>query len=307
MKPQILDAIKKSAAVPSMPQVVMRFLEIIQDPDFSYDDVVKVLSADAGTVSELLRLANSALFGVSRKVVSLRAALTLLGPRRTRSLVLGRYLIETMGKQDPAGLDAGYYWRRSLARAALATRLADAVARQHKDEAFITALLATVGIPILAQAMPKAYGPLAARYAPHGTPFTLDEERALVETTHAEVGAEVLAHWGLPEAVCQAVGCYPLNVTGTDEAHVLARVTGAAERLARLLCEVPDTSTLVPECSVAAQHAGTDLNVLVRVLGEIEKDVEELSSILHVDVIPSATYKQIAKAIQDQLAQSTTG
>ena len=94
MNAKVADAISKSAAVPSIPQVVTRFLEVIQDPNFDYDDVVKAIGADAGTVSEILRLANSALFGVSRKVTSLRQALTLLGPRRTRSLVLGRYLVE---------------------------------------------------------------------------------------------------------------------------------------------------------------------------------------------------------------------
>ena len=60
MNANLLDAIKKSAAVPSMPQVVTRFLEIMQDPSFDYNDLVKVLSSDPGTVSEVLRLVNSA-------------------------------------------------------------------------------------------------------------------------------------------------------------------------------------------------------------------------------------------------------
>ena len=83
MNATVLEAIKKSAAVPSMPQVVTRFLELMQDPDFDYRDLVTVLSTDAGTVSEILRLVNSALFGVRQKIVSLRQALTLLGPKRT--------------------------------------------------------------------------------------------------------------------------------------------------------------------------------------------------------------------------------
>ena len=74
MNARISEAIRRSAAIPSLPQVVTRFLEVISDPNFQYDDVVKVLSADAGTVSEILRLANSALFGLSRKVTSLRQA-----------------------------------------------------------------------------------------------------------------------------------------------------------------------------------------------------------------------------------------
>ena len=112
MKAAVLETIKKSAAVPSVPQVVLRFLEIMQDPDFEYRELVKVFSADPGTVSEVLRLANSALFGVRNKVVALQQALTLLGPKRTRSLLLGRYLIDSMSKRQVGGLDMGYFWRR---------------------------------------------------------------------------------------------------------------------------------------------------------------------------------------------------
>ena len=67
MKAEIFEAIKRSGAVPSMPQVVTRFLEIIQQPDFSYDEVVAVLSTDPGTAADILRLSNSALFGPTRK------------------------------------------------------------------------------------------------------------------------------------------------------------------------------------------------------------------------------------------------
>ena len=121
----ILEAIKKSAAVPSMPQVVTRFLEAIQDPQFEYDHIVKILSADAGMVSEVLRLANSALFGVTRKVTNLRQALTLLGPKRTRSLVLGRYLVGSFDDKVGGGIDTSYFWRRSLVSAVLGARIAD--------------------------------------------------------------------------------------------------------------------------------------------------------------------------------------
>jgi len=133
MNASVLESIKKSAAVPSMPQVVLRFLEIMQDPDFDYADLVKVLSADPGTVGELLRLANSALFGVRNKVVSTKQALTLLGPKRVRSLLLGRYLVDTMTHRKVAGLDMSYFWRRSLTSSLLASHLANEKIKPHRD------------------------------------------------------------------------------------------------------------------------------------------------------------------------------
>ena len=147
MKASVLETIKKSAAVPSMPQVVMRFLEIMQDPDFKYRGLAKVLSTDAGTVSEVLRLSNSALFGVRNKVVSLQQGLTLLGPKRVRSLLLGRYLVDSMSKKRISGLDMSYFWRRSLASSVLAYHFAKDLLPRHQDETFIGALLADIGVP----------------------------------------------------------------------------------------------------------------------------------------------------------------
>ena len=52
MNARILETIKKTAAVPSMPQVVLRFLEIMQDPEFDYKDLERILATDAGTVGD---------------------------------------------------------------------------------------------------------------------------------------------------------------------------------------------------------------------------------------------------------------
>ena len=93
MNADALETLKRSAAIPSLPQVVTRFLEVIRDPAFDFDEVADVLSADPGMTADMLRLVNSPLFGVTRTVSSLHQALALLGLRRVRSLVLGRYLV----------------------------------------------------------------------------------------------------------------------------------------------------------------------------------------------------------------------
>jgi len=303
MNPNVAAAIRKSAAVPSIPQVVTRFLEVIQDPNFDYDDVVKALSADAGTVSEVLRLANSALFGVSRKVTSLKQALTLLGPRRTRSLVLGRYLVEAVGGTGTELIDRNYFWRRCLASAVIGARLADDLCPRLRDEIFLSALLADVGVTILAQAMPAEYGPIAQTYAPHGGPISPEVEEHAIGTTHAEVSAMVLAEWSLPDPLCEAVRLsHDSTVDVVSEGTHMARVINAADRIGRMLCEIPDVAKAADECTDAMAFVNAELHLLARILGDVEKDVEELAQILKIDVIPSQVYTRIAEAIRERLA-----
>ncbi|HNQ23509.1 MAG TPA: HDOD domain-containing protein [Phycisphaerae bacterium] len=302
MNAKVLEAIKRSAAVPSMPQVVSRFLEIMQDPNFDYADVVKVLSADAGTVGEILRLVNSALFGVRQKVASLRQALTLLGPKRTRSLLLGRYLVDALGGKSVGGLDMSYFWRRSLTSSVIGSRLADVVQPRSRDEVFIAALLADIGIPILAEALPEQYRPLLTRYTPNGGTFTPAEEQTALEVTHAEVSAMVLAHWSLPDAVYQAVNLHQSDSPGQGEVPTIARILNASDRIARLLCEIPDMDAAVRACREATTFIGVELNVLNRLLTTVESDIEELAGALRIDVVSSNVYTLIAKAVQDHLA-----
>jgi HD-like signal output (HDOD) protein len=301
MNANVLEAIKRSASVPSMPQVVSRFLEIMQDPEFDYGDVVRILSADAGTVSEILRLVNSALFGMRQRVVSLRQALTLLGPKRTRSLLLGRYLVDAIGSKSVSGLDMTYFWRRSLASSVVASRLADQVIPHMREEAFVASLLSGIGVPILAEAMSDAYAPILAKIVPNGDWVTADEERAAVGVAHSEVSAMVLTHWSLPDLVTQAVNLYQARKPGDSEAAKLARVLYAGDRIAKLLCEIPDVDQAAIICSEATTFVGVDASALVNMLTTIEGDIEELAQALRIDVIPSSVYAMIAKSVQERL------
>ncbi len=304
VKAKVLDAIKQSAAIPSVPQVVTRFLEIMQNPEFDYDDLVRILAADAGTVGEILRLVNSALFGVRNKIVSLRQALTLLGPMRTRSMLLGRYLVDSISTKQVHGLDMKYFWRRSLTSPVVASRLAEKMSGERREVAFIAALLADVGIAILAEALPDRYRHIAERYVPGGEPFDDQDELAAVEMTHGEVSAMVLSHWSLPETVTKSVNLHQSANPGSDETAAIARILNASDTIAQVLCEIPCPENASEVCINAVAFAGIDVDVLVRQLPHIENDIEELAAVLRIDVIPSNVYAQIALAIEDSLASA---
>jgi HD-like signal output (HDOD) protein len=305
MNANVLEAIKKSAAVPSMPQVVSRFLEIMQDPNFDYGDLVRVLSVDPGTVSEILRLVNSALFGVHQKIVSLRQAITLLGPKRTRSVLLGRFLVDTIAQKQLTGLDMSYFWRRSLACAVVASRFAETVAPRHREETFIAGLLADIGVPILCEAMPAQYRTIVSEYAPNGAYVTPEQEQDAVDVTHAQVSAMVLAHWTLPNIVTSAVNLQHSPSPGDSQGGAIARILNASDRIAKLLCESPDVESAAIVCAEATAFVGVKLDLLVHLLSTIENDIEELADVLRIDVIPTNAYTAIVASIQERLTAST--
>jgi HD-like signal output (HDOD) protein len=302
MNASVLDSLKKSAAVPSMPQVVLRFLQIMQDPDFEYDHLVRALSADPGTVGELLRLSNSALFGVRNKVVSPKQALTLLGPKRTRSLLLGRYLVDSMAKPRTTGLDMTYFWRRSLSGSVVASRFAQKLIPRAQDEAFIGALLADIGIPILLEAFPEAYGPVAAEYSPNGKGICCDDELAAVEVTHAQVAAMVLTHWTVPESVTHAVNLQHSASPGSGDVATVARILNAADRIAAMLCGTPSTESVFQTCTAALEFVGMNESVLLQILPSIEEDIQEMADALRITIMPGQGCKSVAAALSEHAA-----
>lgn len=307
MNQQVLSAIERTDAIPSPPQIVTRLLEITRDENFKQDDVVKLLSTDPGVSSDILRLANSAMFGVVRKVATLAQALTLLGIRRVRTLVIGRCMVDKLsGGSGSQLIDPSYYWRRSLSTGVLAAQFAEHASPGQRDVAFMGGLLADVGVVILSRAFPDKYRNIAEQYAPKAGAHLLDQEREALGATHAEVSAIALERWNLPEEMVQAIRHSHDEVRPAlpEKTAQLSGIINGAAQIAQLLCEAPDKATIAQRCQEAMALVGLETVVLRHVLKKIEQDIADFASILKVDVIPSRVYTLIAESIAEQLAEA---
>jgi len=191
MQSKIFDAVKRSTDIPSVPQVVLRFLEITQNVQFDYKQLVDLLSTDPGMTAQILSLANSSLFGVSRRITSLRQGMILLGVRRIRSLVLARYITSAIDLHT-GNIDVKYFWRRSLTTAILAAKMAGHRLAEFQEEVFVAALLADVGVVILSQGLDQSYDPVAQQYRPDGCDKIHLLEEQLCRCSHDPVSAWLL-------------------------------------------------------------------------------------------------------------------
>lgn len=299
----VLDLLKRTAAIPSMPQVAVRFLEIVQQPDFDFDEVVEIFSTDPGSTSDILRLANSPLFGVTRQITSLHHALILLGLKRVRSLVLGRYIVDSIDRKIVAGLDTAYYWRRSINTAVLSARLAEALDPRHREEAFIAGLLADMGVVILTEVLHDKYRPILENYRPGGQTNLATMEMEQIGIHHGQASALVLEHWQLPEIVCEAVRWHPWHIQD-NQAPPLARLIGAADQIAKYLCENPERlGTVTMECICIMDELNLETTVLAQALIESQGQIRELAELLRLDIIDSGIYDLMAEQLSKNLLE----
>ena len=305
MHKDIVEAIRQTAYIPSMPHVACRFLELCAREDQEYDDLVDVLASDAGLTSELLRLANSPLFGVSRRISSLKQAMLLLGLTKVRSLVLSRYLVQQMDELPCPNLDLRCFWQRSLTRAILAARFCEDINPRLREEAFVGGLLADVGVVVLASALPEHYASLAKDYAPlHGDLWVLREQHAL-GVGHAAISAVILHDWQLPELIVEAVRAHHADEpmpgparTGRQVGCLLAAASNAAD----LISTVPERRTISELCMRAQASAGLPVGALVDAFLGIEDDLADLACLLGIKIAPLKACDLINRQLAAQLA-----
>ena len=198
-EPVILDPVQVAAGfgdLPTLAPVAVEVLRLADDDRASLEDIADVISRDPGLAAQLLKVANSPMYGMGGDVASLGRAASILGLRTVKLLSLSFAVVTETGGD---GHDA-VIWRRTLAGSALAQSIANRFDRRLQDEAFIAALLANLGR--LALLKNEAY---AASCDAAGGWLTPTQEHAGFHTTGDEVAAEILLGWGLPSLLASAV------------------------------------------------------------------------------------------------------
>ena len=189
---------------PGMPGAAVKLLALVDDSDVSVPQIESILRQDAGLTANLLRLANSAYFGFPSKVGSVRQAVVLLGLKRLVQMVIATCTSAIMDRPVPGyDLPAGELWRHSLAVSVAAEGLVHELKLDAAEEIFTAALLHDIGKIVLGQFVRDDYARIALALD-QGLAFETAESIVL-GANHAEIGAQVLAKWSLPEGIVHAV------------------------------------------------------------------------------------------------------
>lgn len=211
--------------LPVGPRTYSEVSKLVDTPSSSIDEVARLIADDPSLSASVLRFVNSAFFGLSRSVDSVRGAVVLLGLERIRELVL---LSELFCGPDPLGLfDEAR--RRCLLRARLARMLT--AGSPIVDLASEGALLSGVGVYVLASWSQARYLEVLHRHRDVGGSLEALERDAF-GATQGEVGAVLLSLWGLPQAVVNLVRWSDAPIS--EDAQLDARAaTGLAVLLER--------------------------------------------------------------------------
>jgi HD-like signal output (HDOD) protein/ActR/RegA family two-component response regulator len=193
-------------ALPSLPSSYFQILREINSPYAQAENVGAIIARDPSMTAKLLQLVNSAFFGLPRTISNPSEAVMHLGMETVRSLALGIQIFAQFehlrGIQYPLALHLKHCLRAAHTARAIAQR--ERLDASLADDAFTAALLMDVGTLVMVQNLTAQFEEAREISRSQMKPLWV-AEREVFGTTHAEIGAYLLALWGLPMPIVEAV------------------------------------------------------------------------------------------------------
>ena len=203
---EIQDLIDNATDLVSLPEVALRVNEIANDPESTADDMGKVISQDPALVARMLKIANSAFYGVSTEVETITRAIAILGTNKIRDLVISTAASDAFDGIPNNLITMQDFWHHSLYCGLLAQILANKSKKINAESVFIAGLLHDIGQLLMFNKMPeKAHEAILLLMEGTEELETDEAERHVFGFDHTEVGAELIKSWNLAPVLQECV------------------------------------------------------------------------------------------------------
>lgn len=296
----LLARLKTAKRLPSPPGIAIRVLELCRRPDTDVKAIAEVIMSDPALSGRLLRYANSAVVGVPREVTSVRDSVLLLGLRAVKLTALGFALATPEAHETCDKFDLKRFWAESYATGAVARRLAVTHFNTDREEAFTAGLLSGIGRLVLAYGFPGECAEIWATAGDRQSQAKLERERFGVD--YAEIGAQLLADWGLPEVLVQSVGGQLCPQQANPQTRPLAQTINAASRLAPLFFSDADLPIEARQAAreTIEQQLGLDSQRWQAMAEEVLTDYRQVSEVFDVQIEDQAAVFDLYAEAQEE-------
>lgn len=204
MKETAENFVRGTPEIQSLPEIYHRINRAIDHPNASAEEIGKVVMEDPGLTARLLRLVNSSLFAFPGEIDTISRAIALVGTQQLRDLSLATCVIEMFEDIPASFVNMETYWKHCLATACCSRLLAEHCQEENIERYFVAGLLHDIGSIVLYLKGGRKLRRLLARCTKNHELLTT-AERAVFGFDHTSVGKELLALWGLPKVLQEAV------------------------------------------------------------------------------------------------------
>lgn len=253
----------------SLPTVCFKILELSKDKHSTTRDIETELKKDPGITMQVMRMANSAYFGVRSTIDTLSRAICVIGTKRISKMVLAISAMNSLKQFKNELISMENFWYHSVSSAVIASNLAKHCCHYDYDAVFLGALLHDIGQLILFHKRPmQIQRALKLMHEDSATKQLYNYENEVLGFNHMQLGAAIAERWRLPDNLIECIAYhhvptsatkFPLNVAIVHIANSLATLT---ELESNCIDDAPaihpatwQITNLNPEISIAISHA----------------------------------------------------
>ncbi len=260
------EIVSQTVEIATLPEVTMRIVEVVQDPRSTARDLHKIVSNDPALSARVLRVVNSAFYGLPGQIGSIDRAIMMLGLNAVKNIAIAASLSKMFRTSlicdDFSGKDL---WTHSVAVGACNKLITSAIGLALPDESFLGGLIHDLGLVALMQSQSDKLQKVV-ELSKTGILF-IQAERQIIGTDHQQIGMALAAHWKFPRSFQYVTGYHHNPLDLAQENRLLAVVTHISD----ILC-----SHLGLGVSVMAQSETVD-DQLLREIGITPQHIETIS------------------------------
>ena len=222
------SVIQRSSQIATLPGIAVQIIQLCEDPDSTIEELNAVI--DTVLAMRLLKLVNSAYYGMSGQITSLQHAIVLLGLKAVKNVAIATSLVKLVrGGHIASGFDATELWTHSIAVATGARMLARETKLASPEEAFLAGLLHDMGIVVEMQACGANFVKVIQRVQQDQTITFRQAEIELLGASHESFGAGLCRSWHFPKRLEYATGYHHRPWELPPEDRVLASFIHVAD------------------------------------------------------------------------------
>jgi len=273
------DIIDRVHTIPSLPEVVTQVVRLVNDPKSSAHSIEEIMSKDAAMAAKILRMVNSAYYGLKEPVHDLEQAIAILGFKTIRSIALSISVINAFQQKD-AAFNMRAFWTHGAVCACIGRLIGEKARMPDPEICFVIGLIKDVGMLILVQYAPDEMRGIVALAREYRLSFQ-QAARKILETDQAEIGAWLCERWALDDAI-------------TDTVRNQFELASAGDRRLVSICMFSEYMCALKKIRVAGQcdqpeidpdvwlHLGFDKKSLVDALSVVADEVDNARQLLDI-------------------------
>lgn len=279
---EIQELVNNASNLISLPEISLRVNELANDPNSTAEDMGKVISQDPALVVRMLKIANSAYYGLSTEVDTITRAIAILGTNKIRDLVLSTSTSQAFEGIPNDLITMQDFWHHSLYCGLLAQILSKKSKKANAEPVFIAGLLHDIGQLLMFNQLPeKSHEAILLLMEGSEDLETFEAERHVFGFDHMQVGAELIKSWKLSPVLQECVEFHHEPQKAKDFPAEVALIN-----IANAVAVMADFDSMSEEDEIPKidptswEVTGLSKDELPEAIKQARKEINEIESVL---------------------------